>query len=53
MEINFEVAKYHNKWAVYCKRSNTFSSIGKGKKYCEEKVRQLNNELNEKLKKIN
>ncbi len=38
----FEIAKYHKKWAVFCKTSRTFSFIGKGKKFCESKVKELN-----------
>ena len=49
MEINFVPEKYHGKWAIYCKRSNTFSNIGKGKKYCTERAKELNVELTELL----
>ena len=41
-EDGFEVAKYHRKWAVFSKRSRTFDFIGKGRKFCEKKVEELN-----------
>lgn len=41
----FEAAKYQGKWAVYDTDSRTFSHIGAGKKFCEKKATQLNNEL--------
>lgn len=39
----YEVAKYQNKWSVFDRESRTFSFIGKGKKFCENKVKELNN----------
>jgi len=41
---DFELAKYQGKWAVFSKRSRTFSFIGKGKRFCKRKVMSLNNE---------
>ena len=38
----FEVAKYHKKWAIFANGSKTFHFIGKGKKFCEKKVKELN-----------
>ena len=39
---DFEAAKYNGKWAVFAKKSRTFHFIGKGKKFCEKKARELN-----------
>ena len=39
---NFEVAKYNGKWSIFDKISKTFSCIGMGKKYCTERVKELN-----------
>ena len=39
---DFILAKYQNKWAVYDKVSRTFSFIGCGKKFCQQKVNELN-----------
>lgn len=47
MEIFFEAAKYGNKWGVFDRVSRTFSHIGKGKRFCENKSRELNNDLEE------
>ena len=44
METIWEPAKYHGKWSVFDRVSNTFSHIGKGKKFCTEKARELNKE---------
>ncbi len=43
--MDFELAKYKGKWAVYDNGSRTFSFIGKGKRFCKRKVISLNNEL--------
>lgn len=40
---DFELAKYQGKWAVYAKTSRTFHFIGRGKRFCEKKVNELNN----------
>ncbi len=40
---DFELAKYKNKWAVYGTRYRCFFFIGSGKKFCEQKVQELNN----------
>ena len=42
MKKMFEAAKYHGKWAVYGIPSRTFTDIGKGKKFCEKKAKELN-----------
>ena len=42
MKRDFELAKYHNKWAVFSKVTKTFDFIGKGKRFCENKVKELN-----------
>lgn len=39
---NWELAKYRNKWAVYNRTSRTFSHIGKGKRFCQNKAKELN-----------
>lgn len=44
----FEAAKWERRiWAVYDKSSRTFSYIGKGKRFCEKKARELNIALEE------
>lgn len=45
MEKDFELSKHQGKWAVFDRRSRTFSFIGKGKRFCQRKVMSLNNEL--------
>ena len=43
MAGNYVLAKYDRRvWAVYCKKTCTFSDIGKGRRYCERKVKELN-----------
>ena len=43
MSNEFEAAKFdRRKWAVFAKTSRTFSHIGRGKKFCEKKVKELN-----------
>lgn len=39
---SFELAKYRNKWAVFDNVTRTFAYIGMGKKFCEKKVKELN-----------
>lgn len=39
---NWELAKYRNKWAVYNRTSRTFSYIGEGKRFCQNKAKELN-----------
>ncbi len=41
-EYNFEACKYHGKWAVYSRMTGTFDCIGKGRRWCERKARELN-----------
>lgn len=41
--MEFQLAKYKGKWSVYAVKSNTFHYIGCGKKFCEKKVKELNN----------
>ena len=38
----FELAKYHGKWAVFSKTSRLFFFIGQGKGFCAKKVKELN-----------
>lgn len=38
----FELAKYHNKWAVFDNVTRTFAYIGMGRKFCKMKVNELN-----------
>ena len=47
MNTIYEPAKYHNKWAVFDRVSRLFFYVGKGKKFCTEKARELNKEENE------
>lgn len=49
MNTIWEPAKYHGKWAVYDPVSNTFSHIGKGKKFCTEKANELNKDYADKI----
>jgi hypothetical protein len=44
MNTIWEPAKYHNKWAVFDRVSRLFFYVGKGKKFCTEKARELNKE---------
>lgn len=44
METIWEPAKWHNKWAVFDRVSRLFFYVGKGKKFCTEKARELNKE---------
>lgn len=50
MEKIFIAAKYQNKWAVLDLVSRTFSHIGLGKRFCEKKALELNDELDDILK---
>ena len=39
----WELAKWDRRiWGVYDKKSHTFSFVGKGKRFCEKKVKELN-----------
>lgn len=38
----FELAKYKGRWAVYGTGCRLFFFIGMGKKFCEKKVKELN-----------
>lgn len=38
----FEACKYKGKWAVYDRKSCTYSYIGKGRAFCEWMARDLN-----------
>lgn len=42
MSDNWELAKYGNKWAVFDRVSRTFSHIGEGKRFCQNKAKELN-----------
>lgn len=37
-----ELTKYRGKWAVYFPNSKTYEFIGKGKRFCEKKIKELN-----------
>ena len=39
---DFELAKYHNRWAVYGTKCRCFFFIGESKKFCKRKVQELN-----------
>lgn len=41
--MDFEIAKYNGKWAVYSRQSRTFNFIGYGKRFCAKKAKELNN----------
>lgn len=44
----FEAAKWNRRvWAVLDTSSGTFSHIGKGKRFCEKKAKELNRMLEE------
>lgn len=38
-----ELAKYKGKWSVYLTGSKTYEFVGKGKRFCKNKVNELNN----------
>ena len=39
----FELSKTpRGRWAVYCKDSQTYEFEGKGKRFCQQKVKELN-----------
>lgn len=43
MKQEFELGKWDRRiWAVYAKTSRMFFFIGKGKRFCEKKVKELN-----------
>ena len=42
MKRDFELSKYKDKWAVFDTSSRLFFFIGKGNKFCKEKVNELN-----------
>ena len=44
MDKNFELAKYGGRWAVFSRISRTYDFIGKGKKFCINKVKELNHD---------
>jgi len=44
----FEAAKYEGKWAVFAKRSRTFSWVGKGKRFCQKMAKVLNEIVDER-----
>ncbi len=44
MKDNWEAAKYNGKWAVFSKQSRTFDFIGAGKRFCQKKAKELNEE---------
>ena len=46
MKEGFELAKYDRRiWAVFEKRTRIFYYIGKGKRFCQNKVKELNSRL--------
>ena len=40
--MDYELAKYKGKWAVFDKVSRMFYFVGMGKKFCKRKVESLN-----------
>lgn len=42
--MDFELAKYNGRLAVFSTKSRTFDFIGKGKRFCQQKVNELNNQ---------
>ena len=43
MKAKWEAAKWDRRiWAVFDNVSRTFSYIGKGKRFCEKKAKELN-----------
>ena len=42
---HYEAAKYGRVWAVYCEPSRTYIFEGKGRKFCEQKAKELNEEV--------
>ena len=42
MSNQYQLAKYEGKWCVFSVQSRTFDFIGKGKRFCENKVKELN-----------
>lgn len=40
--VTWEAAKYKGKWAVFDTVSRTFNWIGRGKRFCERKAKELN-----------
>lgn len=50
MEQIYEAAKWDRRtWGVFDKTSRLFFYVGKGKRFCEKKARELNRELEECL----
>lgn len=49
MNTIWEPAKYHNKWAVFDRVSRLFFYVGKGKKFCTEKARELNKQYADEI----
>ena len=41
---HYEAAKHGRVWAVYCESSRTYIFEGKGRKFCEQKAKELNEE---------
>ena len=37
-----QLLKYNGKWSVYLNDARTYQFIGKGKKFCQNKVNELN-----------
>ena len=44
MTQDWEAAKFGNRWAVFCKVNRAYIFIGKGKRFCERKARELNSQ---------
>ena len=44
----FETAKYKGRWAVFAKTSRTYNWIGKGKDFCDEMCKMLNDVVNDR-----
>ena len=41
--MNYELTKYRNKWAVFCRQTKVYYFIGCGKVYCTKRAEELNN----------
>ena len=48
----YQAIKYKGKWSVFSFASNCYFYIGKGKRFCEKKAQEMNNEMTEKEKKL-
>lgn len=44
MQVNYILTKYKGKWSILITPSNTYHFIGCGKKFCENKIKELKDE---------